>query len=192
MCPCPHYLEAIQNFPTRRNITDVRSWFGLINQVSYAFAMTDNMLPFRKLLKPGTPFLWTGQLNRLFEESKALISEIHEGVEIFDKTKPTCLATDWSKDGIGFWLFQKHCACPSSNPFCCKTGWKITLVGSRFTSGAESRYTPVEGEAFAVIDALDKARHFGLGGRRRSPVVACWASDHWVASSNPLRGKFRH
>ena len=29
-------------------------------------------------------------------------------------------------------------------------------------------------------------------GGRRSPVVACWASDHWVASSNPLRGKFRH
>ena len=28
--------------------------------------------------------------------------------------------------------------------------------------------------------------------RRRSPAVACWASDHWVASSNPLRGKFRH
>ena len=27
---------------------------------------------------------------------------------------------------------------------------------------------------------------------RRSPAVACWASDHWVASSNPLRGKFRH
>ena len=30
-----------------------------------------------------------------------------------------------------------------------------------------------------------------LGGRR-SPAVACWASDHWVAGSNPLRGKFRH
>ena len=28
--------------------------------------------------------------------------------------------------------------------------------------------------------------------QRRSPAVACWASDHWVASSNPLRGKFRH
>ena len=27
---------------------------------------------------------------------------------------------------------------------------------------------------------------------RRSPAVACWASDHWVASSNPLGGKFRH
>ena len=29
-------------------------------------------------------------------------------------------------------------------------------------------------------------------GGRRSPAVACWSSDHWVASSNPLRGKFRH
>ncbi|GFN83679.1 transposon tf2-11 polyprotein [Plakobranchus ocellatus] len=51
----------------------------------------------------------------------------------------------------------------STRPFCCKTGWQITLVGSRFTSGAESRYAPIEGEALAVVDALDKARHFTLG-----------------------------
>ena len=29
-------------------------------------------------------------------------------------------------------------------------------------------------------------------GGRRSQVVTCWASDSWVASSNPLGGKFRH
>ena len=28
-----------------------------------------------------------------------------------------------------------------------------------------------------------------IKGGRRSPAVACWASDHWVASSNPLRGR---
>ncbi|KAK7489601.1 hypothetical protein BaRGS_00019235 [Batillaria attramentaria] len=71
--PCARYLEAIQNFPTPRNITDVRSWFGLINQVSYAFASADRMLPFREALKPGTRFEWTDRLNHLFEESKALI-----------------------------------------------------------------------------------------------------------------------
>ena len=162
--PCPSYIDAILNFPTPRSITDIRSWFGLVNQVSYAFASAERMLPFRQLLKPGTHFLWTDQLNGLFEESKYLIiSEIRKGVEIFNKTKLTCLATDWSKEGIGFWLFQKHCSCPSSKPFCCKTGWKITLVGSRFTSGAESRYAPIEGEALAVVDALEKARHFVLG-----------------------------
>ena len=31
-----------------------------------------------------------------------------------------------------------------------------------------------------------------MPGGRRSPAVACWASDHWVACSNPLRDKFRH
>ena len=43
------------------------------------------------------------------------------------------------------------------------TGWKVVLVGSRFTSGAESRYAPIEGEALALVDGLEKARHFVLG-----------------------------
>ena len=38
----------------------------------------------------------------------------------------------------------------------------------------------------------DRHSCIGFLGGRRSPAVACWASDHWVASSNPLRGKFRH
>ena len=38
---------------------------------------------------------------------------------------------------------------------------------------------------------VDHGLYHNNGGRR-SPAVACWASDHWVASSNPLRGKFRH
>ncbi|CAG2216565.1 unnamed protein product [Mytilus edulis] len=126
--PCMKYLKAILDFPTPRNITDVRSWFGLDNQVSYAFSMADKMLPFRQLLKSGTPFFWDEHINKLFEESKAaIISEIEEGVRIFDKR------------------------------------WRITLVGSRFTHPAESRYAPVEGEALAVVDALDKARYSVLG-----------------------------
>ena len=45
--PCKKYLRAIVEFPTPRNITDVRSWFGLLNQVAYAFSMAERMLPFR-------------------------------------------------------------------------------------------------------------------------------------------------
>jgi len=162
--PCQRYLQSILEFPTPRNITDVRSWFGVVNQVSYAFSMAQRMEPFRQLLKPGTPFHWDERLNALFEECKTVIvSEIEHGVQIFDKTKPTCLATDFSKSGIGFWLFQKHCTCVNEEPFCCRTGWKITLVGSRFTHPAESRYAPIEGEALAVADALDKCRYFVLG-----------------------------
>ena len=140
-----------------RNITDIRAWFGVVNQVSYAFSMTNKMLPFREPLKSSTPFRWDEDLDALFEEWKAaILSDINEGMKIFDKNKPTCLATDWSKAGIGFWLFQKHCHCPEQELFCCKSGWRTILIGSRFTHPAESRYAPIEGEALAVANALDK------------------------------------
>ena len=150
--------------PTPAITTDMRFWFGLVSQVSYTFTTAKGMLPFRQLLQPGTAFKWDKELKQLFEESKSvIISEIGEGVRIFDKSKRTCLATDWSRSRIRYWLFQKHCQCTPMKPFCCRTGWKITLVGSSFTHVAELRYTPVEGEALAVADILDKARFFVLG-----------------------------
>ena len=48
--------EADRHF---RNLTDVRSWFGLVNQVSYTFSMTAAMAPFRELLQPSRQFEWT-------------------------------------------------------------------------------------------------------------------------------------
>ena len=156
--PCEKYLQTIRDFPTPKNRTDIRSWFGLVNQVSYAFSMTQQMEPFRRYLKPGTVFEWNEDMEYIFNESKkVIIDEIKKGVRIFDKLKPTCLATDWSKSGIGFWLFQKHCKCSGTTLFYCRDGWQITLVGSRFTSSAESRYAPFEGEALAVVNVLDKS-----------------------------------
>ena len=77
--------------------------------------------------------------------------------------KPTCLATDWSKKGISYWLLQKQCQCNSSKPGCCQDGWKITLTGSWLTNKSESNYYPIVGQALAVADALEKTRYFTLG-----------------------------
>ena len=33
--PLPKYIDAIEGFPTPTNLTDIRSWFGLVNQVSH-------------------------------------------------------------------------------------------------------------------------------------------------------------
>lgn len=126
--------------------------------------MADQMLPFQELLKPGIQFKWNEDLEALFQESKAAITaEIEHGFRIFDPNKPTYLATEWSKSDIGFWLLQKQCCCTKNKPFCCRLGWKVTLVGSRFTHAAESRYAPIKGEALAIADALDKAIYFVLG-----------------------------
>ena len=99
------YLRTILEFPTPRNITDAR--FGLVNQVSYAFSTAEKMLPLRELLQQGTPFRWTDELKNVFEDSKAVVvSEIEEAVQIFDRSKPTCLAADRCQTGIGFWLHK--------------------------------------------------------------------------------------
>ena len=162
--PSVKYLRAIKEFPTPNNLTDIRSWFGVVNQVSYAFASADVMNPFRDLLKSNAKFQWDDEMEKIFQQSKlAIVNQIENGVKIFDKSRPTCLATDWSRTGIGYWLLQKYCDCDPIRPFCCHSGWQVTLVGSRFTHTAESRYAPVEGEALAVAYALDHARYFVLG-----------------------------
>ena len=50
--PLPKYLDAIRNFPRPANISDIRSWFGLVNQVSHYAKLTDLMAPFKPLLSP--------------------------------------------------------------------------------------------------------------------------------------------
>ena len=71
--PCKRFLRAIEDFPMSKNITDIRSWFGLLNQVSYAFSMAKRLQPLRPLPKPDQKFVWTDHLNCLFEESKDVI-----------------------------------------------------------------------------------------------------------------------
>lgn len=162
--PLPKYIDAIRNFPTPTNIRDIRSWFGLVNQVSHYAQLRDMMEPFRKFLSPKTRFEWNDDLNGIFEQSKnCIIEAIREGVKIFDITRPTCLRTDWAKSGIGYFLAQKHCSCESRLHGCCEDGWKITLAGSRFLSQTEANYAPVEGEALAVVWSLDQTRFFTMG-----------------------------
>lgn len=100
--PAARYTEAIGNFPTPMNITQVRSWYGLVNQVAYCFCKTETMAPFRHLLSPGNVFQWDDKLEEAFVASKAKIVElIQEGVYSFDPDLVTCLSTDYSIDGMG-------------------------------------------------------------------------------------------
>ncbi|KAK4317363.1 hypothetical protein Pmani_011526 [Petrolisthes manimaculis] len=164
--PLPKYLNAIATFPRPSNITDVRAWFGLVNQVSHYGRTTDMMAPFKPLLSPKVSFKWDSELEEAFQRSKkAIIDEIEIGVEIFDPSKRTCLNPDWSRTGVGYWLRQKYCGCNSNIPGCCADGWKITLAGSRFLRNAEKRYAPIEGEALAVAWALEDSRFFTMGCR---------------------------
>ena len=117
----------------------------------------------------------------MFEEAREeIVTKVETGVKMFEMDKVTCLATDWSKEGVGFFMFQKNCDCPTVKIGCCKDGWQVVLVGSRFLKQNEKKWCPGEGEGLAVVYALNKTQHFVLGCKQLYV-----ATDH-----KPLLGTF--
>ena len=163
--PTESFKESILSFPTPSSLTDIRSWFGAVAQVSYAFASSPVMQPFRHLLSSKSSFSWSPELEEAFLASKQeVVRQCEEGVRSFNPSLPTALATDWSKMAMGFWLCQKRCKCEGElRPGCCNTGWQTVYVGSRFCTGAEQRYSPICGEAASCAFGVDKCRFFLLG-----------------------------
>ena len=60
-------------------------------------------------------------------------------------------------------LAQKHYKYPFTEPFCCYTSWKVTLVSSHSTHAANSSYVPVKREILVAVDDLNKTKFLVLG-----------------------------
>lgn len=142
----------------------MRSWFGLIEQVAFAFSKTSLMEPFRGLLSKKGTFAWSEEMEVAFTRARDQIMRLMEkGVTVFVAGQWLCLVTDWSKTGIGYVLWQRKCKCARIHPMCCQGGWVVVPVCSRFCTAAETRYAPTEGELLWVAWTLSKTWHYTLG-----------------------------
>lgn len=121
--------------PQRSTVMDIRSWFGFVNQLTPFLTMAPVMAPFRDLLKKptGKKTYWDEQLRMKLGRTKEAICQLaKDGLACYERTRPTTVITDWSKEGIGFVVLQQCYMCVSSDsPFCCKGGWHLALCGSR-------------------------------------------------------------
>lgn len=167
--PTDDRVAAIKHFamPAKPTISDIRSWYGFVNQLAPFLITAPIMEPFRELLKKhtGKQVYWDELLERRFKLAQDTICQMaKDGLAYYDKTRPTIAMTDWSKEGIGFVVLQQYCSCSSTDPpFCCRGGWRLALCGSRCLTTAEAGYAAVEGETLAVVWCLQKARLFLLG-----------------------------
>ena len=110
--PCTATVEAIRQFPRPQNITRVRALFGLVEQVLLEFSKTNEMEPFRDLLKKEGDFTWSAEFQTAFKHVRQSITDkVVAGVNTFVLGRPTEVVTDWSKSGVGFVLLQKSCPC---------------------------------------------------------------------------------
>jgi hypothetical protein len=150
----PDKVSAISQFPPPTNVTELRSFFGLVNQLgSFSHEIASTMQPLRPLLKKETAFAWADNQQTAFENVKAALTK-HPILQPFDPALPTILQTDASRTrGLGFALLQQ-----SSD----KT-MALVQCGSRFVSDTESRYAMVELELLAAVWAMNKCRLYLIG-----------------------------
>ena len=176
-------LEAILSFSIPKTLTNARSWFGLVNQIVWAYLQGPVMLPFHDLVKRDSHFLWNKSLEDAFEYSKkVIVNLVWKGISRFEKDRATCLAPDWSKEGMGCQWLQKYCLCTIDKAHvCCHEGWCLIFAGSKICIDAECRYAPIEGGATAITWALEKCHMF---------VMSC-PNLIVVTDHKPLKGLLR-
>jgi hypothetical protein len=156
--PSDEMIQAIRDFPMPQGITDIRSLFGLIRQVSYCLSSSEELHPFRDLLSPKVQFYWDDTMDMVLAHTNSeILKAAAEGVRMFNKDRMTCLSQDFSKFGIGFLLGQKYCDCDSDQPWCCEDGWKLVFADNRHTHKAEEEYHHIEGKVLTAVWALDKS-----------------------------------
>ena len=150
----PEKTAAIRNFPKPKNITDLRSFQGLVEQLGgFSTQVAEAMGPLRPLLSPRADFIWTDDHDKAFKAAKEALSA-PPVLTTFDPTRETQLETDAARTkGLGYVLRQKS---PEGQ-------WKMIEAGSRFITEAESRYSMVELELLGAVWAMKKCKMYLAG-----------------------------
>jgi transposase InsO family protein len=154
----PSKVKAITDFPTPSNITDLRSFFGLVNQLgSFSLDISTKASPLRPLLSSKNVWQWLPEHDSAFQEVKKCLSS-PPILAHFDINLQTRLLTDASKlNGLGYALVQNH------GTDAINAKWKLVQCGSRFLSDAETRYSTGELEALAIQYAVSSCHTYLMG-----------------------------
>ena len=144
---------AIADFPEPKNITDLRSFLGLVDQPgSFSPHIAITATPFRDLLRPRNEWCWSTHHSEAFKSVKLSLAS-PPILAHFDASLSSKLETDVScTGGFGFVLRQRN-----------GETWKLVQSGSRFLSDAKSRYAVIELEMAALVWAAKKCSTYLRG-----------------------------
>ena len=153
IAPDPEKVSAIQDFATPANITDLRSFMGLVNQLTeFSPEISAAAQPLRPLMSPRRAFIWTADHDAAFQHVKKAMAS-PPILAVFDPQLPTILQTDASRlYGIGYALLQDH-----------HGHLRLVQCGSRFLSDTETCYATIELEMLATVWAMHKCGYYLKG-----------------------------
>lgn len=184
--PTQEKVRAIVEAPAPRNVTQLKSFLGMLNYYGkFLPNLSTCLAPLYSLLQKRSHWSWGTKQHKAFEEAKALLISSHM-LTHYDPTKPLILACDASPYGIGAVL--SHRVGDDELPI---------AFASRSLAPAEKNYSQIDKEALAIVYGVKHfhqylfGRHFMiksdhkplqhlLGERKGIPIMASARVQRWA------------
>ena len=148
-------LDAVKDAPVPRNVTELRSFLGLLNYYRMFLPDIATVLhPLNELLQAKRQWKWTSECQSAFQKAKDLLTS-SSVLAHYDTNLPIRLAADASAYGIGAVLSH---VLPTGEE-------KPVAFVSRTLSSSEKNYAQIEKEALAIVFGV-KRFHQYLYGRK--------------------------
>ena len=175
--PTPEKVRAITEAPSPRNVTELKSYLGLLSYYSRFLPKISTILaPLYLLLRHDTPWHWKAKQQAAFLESKQLLTSSRLLIH-FNPKFEIVLACDASSYGIGAVLAHRL---PDGTE-------KPIAFASRSLSSAEKNYSQIEKEGLACVFGVKRfhsylfGHHFTLYTDHK-PLLTLF-SEHQAVSS---------
>eukprot|EP00731_Ephydatia_muelleri_P035601 Em0140g4a len=155
ICTSPKKIEVIQKAPIPLNVTELRSFLGIVNYYGkFIQSVADLCAPLNELLQKNTPWIWTATCMESFNQLKQALGSA-EVLCHYNPSEEISLACDASAHGLGA-VLSHHFKDGSERPI---------SYASRTLSKAERNYSQIEKEALSIIFGLKKFHQY-LYGRK--------------------------
>ena len=153
--PTDEKVRAIRDAPNPRDVTELRSFLGLINYYGKFLPQLSTVLaPLYRLLRKDERWSWKAEQIKAFKKAKSLLQEAPVLVH-YDNTKELILACDASPYGVGA-VISHRMDDGSERPI----GYASSSL-----SPAEKKYSQLEKEALAIIFGVKKFHQYLYGLR---------------------------
>ncbi|XP_055532770.1 uncharacterized protein K02A2.6-like [Wyeomyia smithii] len=152
LLPCLNKISTIQKATVQRNVTELKSYLGLLNYYNrFLPGLSTKLYHLYNLLKSNVKYVWDINRERAFQESKNMLIKT-DFLEFYDPLKPVVVVTDASGYGLGG--VNSHDIDGIEKPIC---------FTSFSLNSAQKNYPILHLEALALVSVIKKFHKFLYG-----------------------------
>ncbi|XP_049276050.1 uncharacterized protein K02A2.6-like [Rhipicephalus sanguineus] len=196
--PSEKNIEAIKLAPTPRNVTELRSFLGMLTFYNKFLPNLSTLLsPLYLLLEKKSKWSWDERENDAFRKAKAVLCSAPV-LTHFDPARELFLECDASPYGVGAALFHRI-----------EGQYQPLGFRSRTLTAAEKNYSQIEREALALVYGVTRFRDYLLGRQftlltdhqpllgllradRQTPAMAAARIQRWAIILGAYRYRLQH